>query len=207
MRRAALIAGLFLLALIWLGPLLGDWRQSFTAHMLAHMGVVAIAAPLIAIGLPDAIWRRLPMHSLVALPVIASLLELLIVWGWHAPAARALVERSGLAGVAEQASFLAGGLLLWIVCIGSEGAKSALAGAFGLLLTSVHMTLLGALLALSPRPLYGLGDVTCFGVTLTAAQDQELGGVVMLLIGAAVYLAGGVALLARALREPARVAT
>jgi len=199
MRRVSLIAGLLLLVLIWLAPLLDDWRGSFTAHMLAHMGVVAVAAPLIAMGLPDAVWRGLGRHSLTALPVVASLLELLIVWGWHAPTARALVERSVLAGVAEQASFLAGGLLLWIVCIGSEGARSALAGAFGLLLTSVHMTLLGALLALSPRPLYGLGDVTCFGVTLTAAQDQELGGVVMLLVGAAVYLAGGVALLARVL--------
>jgi putative membrane protein len=197
MKRVALIAGLSLLALIWLGPLLADWRDSFTAHMLAHMGVVAIAAPLIAVGLPDAVWRWLGVRSFAALPVVASLAELLIVWGWHAPAARALVERSVLAGVAEQASFLAGGLLLWIVCIGGEGAKGALAGAFGLLLTSVHMTLLGALLALSPRPLYGLGEVTCFGVTLTAAQDQEFGGVVMLLIGAAVYLAGGVALIAR----------
>lgn len=199
MKRASLIAGLSLLALIWLGPLLGDWRQSFTAHMMAHMGVVAIAAPLIAIGLTHVVWAKLGGHSLAALPVVASLLELLIVWGWHAPAARALVERSVLASVAEQASFLVGGLLLWIVCIGSAEAKGALAGAFGLLLTTVHMTLLGALLALSPRPLYGLGDVTCFGTMLTAAQDQELGGVVMLLIGAAVYLVGGVTLLGRVL--------
>ncbi len=51
MRRASLILGLLTLALIWAGPLLSVWRDSFAAHMLAHMGVVAIAAPLIAIGL------------------------------------------------------------------------------------------------------------------------------------------------------------
>jgi putative membrane protein len=61
------------------------------------------------------------------------------------------------------------------------------------------MTLLGALLSLAPRPLYGLGDVTCFGLVLGAGQDQALGGVIMLMIGAAVYLAGGVFLLARLL--------
>jgi len=41
--------------------------------------------------------------------------------------------------------------------------------------------------------------VTCFGLVLGAGQDQALGGVIMLLIGAAVYLAGGVFLLARLL--------
>ena len=61
------------------------------------------------------------------------------------------------------------------------------------------MTLLGALLSLASRPLYGSGDVTCFGLILDAGQDQALGGVIMLMIGAAVYLAGGVFLLGRLL--------
>ena len=82
---------------------------------------------------------------------------------------------------------------------------SPAAGAFALLLTSMHMTLLGALLALAPRPLFGEGTVTCLGLTLGAAQDQQLGGVLMLMIGGAVYLAGGLALVARLLsgRRPA----
>ena len=63
----------------------------------------------------------------------------------------------------------------------------------------MHMTLLGALLSLSPRPLYGVGEVSCFGVTLGAAVDQQTGGVVMLLVGAVVYLLGGVLLLSSAL--------
>ena len=238
MRRASLFLGLAVLALVWGGPLLDVWRDSFAAHMLAHMGVVAIAAPLIAIGLsfspstgrrwpegPDEGRREhhhqrpvLPLICLPAssprkrgeessppaflsLPVVASLLELVTVWAWHAPALRALAESSTVATVVEQAMFLAAGLLLWISCLGRSGEGGV--GAFGLLLTSVHMTLLGALLALSPRPLYGAGEVTCFGVVLSAGQDQEIGGVLMLMIGAAVYLAGGVALLARLLAAPA----
>ena len=50
MRRACLALGLAMLALVWLGPLLGAYRESFAAHMLAHMGVVAIAAPLLALS-------------------------------------------------------------------------------------------------------------------------------------------------------------
>jgi putative membrane protein len=201
MKRAALIVGLLMLAIIWGGPLFAAGENSFTAHMLAHMGVVAIAAPLVALGLSGTEWdfsRRSRLFS----PVPASLLELVVVWVWHAPALRAVAETSPVAAAAEQASFLAAGLILWLCCIGHNGCdrnERSAAGAFGLLFTSVHMTLLGALLALTPRPLYGTGDVTCLGLTLSAGQDQALGGVIMLMVGAAVYLIGGLALLARLL--------
>ncbi len=193
MRRASLAAGLLVLAVVWLGPLLGPWRESFSAGMVAHMGVVAIAAPLIALGLPAA-WRFGPSMP-AALPVIASLFELFAVWGWHAPAMRAAAEGSVAVTVAEQATFLAAGVLLWSTSFAAPGERMhAASGAAALLLTSIHMTLLGALLSLSPRPLYGAGDVTCFGIVLDAGQDQQLGGVVMLAVGAAVYMAGGLTL-------------
>jgi putative membrane protein len=203
-RRASFILGLFVLALIWFGPLLDVWRGSFSAHMLAHMGVVAIAAPLIAIGIPLSPRPDASRAFAIALP--ASVVELIVVWSWHAPALRALAESSLFATAGEQATFLAAGLFLWLACLprrGSDAAGNA-AGAFALLLTSIHMTLLGALLALTPRPLYGADEVSCFGVSLSAQQDQELGGVIMLLVGAAVYLAGGVTLLARMLTTPPR---
>jgi putative membrane protein len=201
MRLLCLILGLLCLALIWLGPLLSAWRLSFASHMLAHMGVVAIAAPLIGIGIAPYVSPKL---RLPVLPLIASLVELIVVWGWHAPYLRALAERSLLVTSLEQASFLGAGLLLWTSCLGAaERSESRAAGIGGLLLTSVHMTLLGTLLALSPRPLFGEGQVTCFGLVLEAQRDQEIGGVIMLLIGGAVYLAGGLSLLWKLLDEAA----
>lgn len=199
MRRLALTLGLLLLALIWLGPLLGEWRSSFAAHMMAHMGVIAIAAPLIAMGLPN---RWHPGAAMPAtLPVLASVVELVAVWGWHAPVMRAAAAASIAATMAEQITFLAVGVLLWWTSFAAPHVRAnAAAGAGALLLTSLHMTLLGALLALSPRPLYGAGEVTCFGVVLAAGQDQQIGGVVMLLVGAVVYLAGGISLVARLLK-------
>lgn len=197
MTPTALLAGLALLLLTWSGPLLSVWRESFAAHMLAHMGVVAIAAPLIALGLAGRL-RALPVSA----PVVASLVEFIVVWGWHAPSARLWAETSHAATAFEHLSFLAAGLYLWLSCLGAGEPGGRAAGAVGMLLTSVHMTLLGALLALSSRPLYGLGDVTCFGIVLSAAQDQQIGAVAMLLIGSAVYLAGGVFLLAGLLRKP-----
>lgn len=201
MNRLALPIGLILLAVIWLGPLLDAWQSSFASSMVAHMGGIAVAAPLIAIGLPER-WRPGPsMPS--ALPVLASLIELIAVWTWHAPSMRELAATSTIATIAEQATFLLAGLLLWSTSFAAPGERRhALAGASALLLTSIHMTLLGALLSLAPRPLYGEGDVTCFGIVLDAGQDQQFGGILMLLVGAAVYLAGGLVLVARLLETP-----
>ncbi len=205
MKRMSFLLGLAILAIIWGGPLLDSYRTSFAAHMLAHMGVVAIVAPLLAIGVSGSRFD-FSARSSVAMPIIASVIELFVVWFWHAPTMRILAESSVLITVAEQGSFLAAGLFLWLLCIGHQASDSAArsgAGALGLLLTSVHMTLLGVLLALAPRPLYGEGEITCFGVTLSAQGDQQAGGVIMLTIGAAVYLIGGLALLGRILSEPA----
>ena len=51
MRRALLITGLVTLAATWLGPLPQLAERAFFAHMTMHMGVVAVAAPLIALGI------------------------------------------------------------------------------------------------------------------------------------------------------------
>ena len=76
----------------------------------------------------------------------------------------------------------------------------AAAGVVALLLTSMHMTLLGALLALSPRPLYAHA-----GHGPSALDEQHLGGAIMLGVGGVSYLAGGLWLSVRLLhlRGPA----
>ena len=124
-------------------------------------------------------------------PVPASLLELVVVWVWHAPALHH-AARHGAAGlVAEQGTFLLSGLLVWLAAFGGEplrGGNRTAAGVVGLLLTSMHMTLLGALLALTPRPLYAHAH----GLSgLTPLEDQHLGGAIMLLVGGVSYLLGG----------------
>ncbi len=205
MKRVSLAAGAALLMVLWAVLLPFADRSSFTIHMIAHMGVVAGAAPLIAIGLSGTRFdlpARWPWFS----PIIASLAELLAVWTWHIPALRGLSERSVPIAAIEQLTFLVAGLALWLSCLGGreEGREGRrMAGAVGLLFTSMHMTLLGALLTLSPRPLYGNAQVTCFGIPLGPVVDQQAGGVIMLLVGAAVYLAGGVSLLATTLNSGA----
>jgi len=196
MRRISLVVGI---ALSLLALAIAAQHWGMTGHMTAHMLSVAIAAPLIAIGLaggsldPAARWPRLQ-------PLPASLIELAVVWGWHLPAARALaLHPVGL--LAEQASFLLAGLLLWSAVLGAmDGAAVSrrAAGVGALLLTSMHMTLLGVLIGLAPQPLYPQHHVPTGFDPLT---DQQLGGVIMLLLGTGSYLIGGLAALATLLRQ------
>jgi putative membrane protein len=178
------IAGIALLVLAWAGPLPRLVPESFTAHMGLHMLVVAIAAPVLAMGLA----RPVGPNSL-ALPLIASVADLVIVWLWHLPALHHASRTDVAMLVLEQASFASVALLLWVLALSGP----PLIGALTLFFTSMHMTLLGALLGLAPQPLYAHHAAG-------ALDDQHIGGVLMLGIGGAVYLAGGLWLAARALR-------
>ena len=191
MTRRALAAGVAIVPLAWGTALL---PTGMIGHMAAHMAVVAIAAPLIAIGVAGG--RQDPARIGWIAPLPMSVAELLVVWGWHLPVARAWADASAGAALLEQAMFLGVGVLLWSACLGGARGERRAAGVIALLLTSMHMTLLGALIALAPRPLYAMQGHAGLG----ALADQQLGGVVMLLVGAGSYLAGGLAMLAGLLR-------
>ena len=185
MRRASLAAGLALLPLGWVLS-----SQGMTGHMAAHMIAVAIAAPLVAYGVQHGRWDPATRWPRLAAPLPAALVEAVIVWGWHVPALRRLADHQPAWLILEQASFLAAGLLLWSAVL---APRHRAAGVGALLVTSMHMTLLGALIGLAPRPLY-----THHGAD--ALADQQIAGVVMLLVGGIAYLLGGLAMLGRLLQ-------
>jgi putative membrane protein len=193
--------GLATLAAAWLGPLPEMARQAFWAHMTLHMAVVAVAAPLLSLGIGGGRLDPVPRAPGLFAVIPASVLELGVVWAWHAPALHRLARHEAAAFVAEQGSFLLAGLLVWLSAFGGgprgTGARRAL-GVVGLLLTSMHMTLLGALLALAPRPLYPHPHPTG---GLTPLEDQHLGGAIMLVAGGLSYLLGGLGLSMRLLRS------
>lgn len=202
MRTACLGLGILTLAVVWLGPLPQLAPRRFSAHMTMHMGVVAVAAPLLALGIAGG--RHDPVRKAPALfsAIPASVLELLVVWAWHTPALHHAARASVAGLIAEQSMFFASGLLVWMSAFGGEDNRGnrAAAGVVALLITSMHMTLLGALIALSPRPLYV--HATALAATHTPLQEQHLGGVIMLLVGGISYLAGGLSLTAGLVRTP-----
>ena len=174
------LLGLALLALLWLGPLPGIAGVSVTAHMLLHVGGVAVVPALLRV--------RLPVPLGVAGLGAMALADLVVVWGWHLPAAHLWASLSDTGFVVQQASFLVVGVALW----GAADAAGRLGGALLLLATSMHMTLLGVLLTLAPTVLYpGVCGGGPFG--LDPLEDQQIAGLVMAVVAPAAYLAGGLA--------------
>jgi putative membrane protein len=192
------IAGVLVLAFAWLGALPHLVPNSFAAHMWLHMLVVGVSVPLIAAWLAP----RLSITSALALPVAVSLLDFVVVWGWHAPVLHHASRTEPWVLAVEQFSFFGISLLVWLVALGGrDQGNAAMGGAMALFFTSMHMTLLGALLGLAPRPLYDGHHNADGWLGLSPMADQQVGGVVMLAIGGVVYLCGGLFLMARVLRR------
>ena len=192
-RPLSLMLGLATLGAVWLGPLPAMADRLFVGHMLMHMLVVAVAAPLLAIGLAGGrldFSARLPI---LFSPILASVIELFVVWAWHMPTLHHAARTSTGAELLEQGSYMVAGLLVWLAAFGGVRHRRALAGIAGLLLTSLHMTLLGVLLAMSGRPLYQHTGSALSG--LSPLEDQQMGGVIMLAFGGSAYLIGGLYLL------------
>ncbi|MGQ9424494.1 cytochrome c oxidase assembly protein [Gilvimarinus sp. F26214L] len=197
MERMIFGIGAGLLVLTWLGPLPHLARHSFASHMTMHVLVLCVCAPMLA---PFA-RRFLPLGGRYA-ALLAAAFELVVVWAWHLPRLHA-AARHDLSGFAlEQASYLLAGLAVWGSAFADRSPAGRARGVAGLLLTVMHMTLLGVLLALAGRTLY-LHPVAASPLGLTAMQDQQLGGVIMLLVGGCSYLVGALYLLSRLLQDPA----
>jgi putative membrane protein len=203
-RRTSSALAVAIAMLVWFGPLSSMTNHSFAVHMAMHMAVVAIVAPLIAIAVASTSVDPVRAMPRLMAPVPMSLIELVIVWAWHVPALHQAARERPDVFVLEQASFLIAGTLLWVAAIGGDHEQRRVragASVAALLFTSMHMTLLGALFALAGRPLFGHG-----GPTAAVVADQQLGGVIMLLVGGAAYVVGGLSLTAVALRPALRSA-
>ncbi len=202
MQRRSLIIGFAVLAAVWFGPLPQAAGHSFAAHMAMHMGVVAIAAGFLAFGVAGSRWDPALRAPRLIAPIPASIFELVVVWAWHTPGLHHFARHSPWGLAVEQSLFLLSGFLMWISAFGGPQPRQrdrSGAGVLGLLLTSMHMTLLGALLALAPRTLFPHHDAD--HDPLRALEDQHIGGAIMLFVGGVSYLAGGLWLMRDLLRQ------
>jgi putative membrane protein len=147
------------------------------------------------------VWRGLTA------PLTAWLLHAAALWVWHIP----VLFNAALADPAlhdfQHASFLITALIFWHSLL-RHGAHAARGGAIlYLFTTTIHTGVLGALLTFARNPLYAPFDVglRVWG-SLTPLEDQQLGGLIMWVPGALVYVGVALTLLARWLGESARIA-
>ncbi|WP_322867955.1 cytochrome c oxidase assembly protein [Aquicoccus sp. G2-2] len=177
-----------LLLALWLGPFPRIASVSFTMHMVLHLALVLGVAPLAVVALVRTGALR-HAHFGIGAALAFSGIEMLVVWSWHTPALHLAAALSGRAFALQQLSFLITGMLVWLPGLANTGRRAAAAGTIAMLGSFMHMTMLGVLLALTPRQIYALG--ICGGAFgLDALTDQRLGGVLMALGGGLGYLTG-----------------
>jgi putative membrane protein len=200
-RVHAFLGGLVALAIAVASPLDVASVALFSAHMVQHLVIVLVAAPLLAIGRAEIVllwalprtgrravgrlWRRMSwlrwLARAAALPAVAWLAHMAAIWAWHMPRLYDAAAASEPVHVLEHATFLVTAVLFARPLVAPTSRASLAPGASVLYLFAAAMAggVLGALLTLAESPWYvaHLGSTGPWG--LTPLEDQQLAGVLM----------------------------
>ncbi|HEY0178828.1 MAG TPA: cytochrome c oxidase assembly protein [Dokdonella sp.] len=188
----AFVAGWAVAAFVLISPLCALSVSLFAARATQHVVLTLLAAPLIAAGggmrvtLAGLGVRVVPPAARAAHPLLAAGAFAAAIWFWHAPAAYAATFASVAAYWMMHATLFASACWLWSTLLRRDDAL--VGGLLASLISSAQEGLLGALLTLSPRPVYAPHFLTTDAWGLTALQDQQLGGAIMWVPGCAVFL-------------------
>jgi len=188
-RRLAFHSAMLVTGLALFGPFDEAAESSSAMHMVQHMLLMVVAAPLAVLARPLAQWRALvgpvadrvwrPLVRLGRHPTACALLHAAAIWIWHAPGPYMAAVFNTWLHVLEHACFLFTGWLFWWSVL-RAGRREGLAAAMALLFTAMHTGLLGALLTFAGQPLYWRESRELW--------DQQLAGLVMWVPGGTVYL-------------------
>ena len=210
-RTAALGAAIALSILALASPLaLLAAGYLFSAHMLQHLLLVLVVPPLLLAALPPARARlRGPLADVLRRPVITWGAGIGAMWIWHAQTLCNAAATSDAVRGLQTASLVAmGAMFYWPILAPHEGDRlDPLRGMAYLFSACVGCTLLGILVTFSPLDVcpaflhpadpHGLVTLIRDGWGVGAAQDQQIGGLIMWVPACLVYGSGILGLLAR----------
>jgi cytochrome c oxidase assembly factor CtaG len=227
-RLAAFIIGLTSIAAVWATPLAHLDHHSLTAHMLQHLVLMTIAAPLLLLAQPRSVLLgSLPrpfsdpsaqvlelapirsLRSIFAHPIFCWLAGTGCVILWHVPALFELGMRSEWWHGFEQITFLAAGLLFWWPVIRQRSAtkRPRWSITLYLFLATLPCDALSAFLTFCGRVVYPsyLSGPGMFDTS--ALRDQEFAGAMMWVWVTFIYLVPAVIITIEGLsaHEPVRL--
>ena len=213
-------AGLATLAVALVSPLDAMGEALFSAHMVQHLLLVVVAAPLVVLGEPllATLWalpagarrglgrwaRTRPVRVAwrgLRLPAVVWLLHVGTLWIWHAPRLFERALRHPAVHALEHATFFLPALLFWWLLADRRARRRLGFGGSLLLLfaAALQSTVLGALITLAQRPWYLAYYDTTRPWGLSPLEDQQLAGLVMWVPAGFVYLAALAAVVAAAM--------
>lgn len=217
-RRRCFGGALLALAFALLSPLDAVAGALASAHMVQHLMLVLIAAPLLALSAPSSSLLRgspLPVRrtsgrwrrrfgvngALRALrhPVTAWVFHAGTLWLWHAAYLYDAALRLSAVHAVEHATLLFAGVLFWRVVAGGRGAGRVVPGLGVLLIFGMAMqsVFLSVLLTFARTSWYAGYAETTTAWGLTPLADQQLAGVIMWIPAGMIYLAAALTLFVR----------
>ncbi len=215
-RQSAFYLGVVTLFVAFVSPLdeVAD-TQLFSAHMIQHMLLMFVVAPLWLIGTPSWLMARLfplgPARKLLRRltnPVAAFVIFNGVMWVWHLP----ILYDTALSNVSvhliEHGLFLVAALIGWFPVVGNapdrQQVLAPLLRAAYLAVSMLPCTALSALITLSPRLLYRFYGSAPLAWGMTPHVDQMIGGLVMWVPGDMIFMATAIIVIATWLyRAPA----
>jgi putative membrane protein len=225
-RARCFTGALVALGLALLSPLDALSGALVSAHMVQHLLLLLVAAPLLALSAPSSAilrgsplalrrasgrWRRrlgLTHGNLGVLrhPAAVWLLSVGVIWFWHAAAPYDATLDNRLLHVLEHASFLVTAVLFWQVVVGVRGG-ARVSGGLGVLLVfamAMQSVFLSVLLTFARTPWYSGYAATTALWGLDPLTDQRLAGVIMWIPAGGIYLVVALALLVTWIRATER---
>jgi putative membrane protein len=213
-QAASFWIGWAFLALALVSPLHWLGEHLFTAHMIEHEILMAIAAPLLVLARPGgammwalpASWRgpiggieRMPAFAalwrFLTDPLVATILHGVALWAWHMPILYNAVLTDGFAHWLQHLSFFITALLFWWALLwGRARERGYGAAVFYLFVTALHTGLLGALLTVSKSLWYPAQTVFAADFGLSPLEDQQVAGLVMWVPAGVIYAGAALAL-------------
>ncbi len=209
-RRTLCFAGAVLTLVVALvSPLDALCDSLFTAHMLQHLLLMLVAAPLLVLSeYPLALLRALPrawaqrlvrglnrsgglrrVWDVLNIPGVAWLIFTLEMWVWHSSALYQAALHSEAIHSLEHIGFVLSGMLFWWVLFKHTAARQSHYGMAVLYLfaASVQSGVLGALMMFTSVPWYAFYATRVGAWGMTPLQDQQLAGLIMWIPGGAVF--------------------
>jgi putative membrane protein len=222
-RTLAFVGGLGAVAVALLSGIGRYDTTLFSVHMVQHILLVFVAAPLIVLSGPVTLALRagstatrrsllLPiLHSrpmrVISHPVVAWLAFTGVMWGSHfSPLFEAALE-DPLVHDLEHGLFLVSGLLFWWPALGVDPAPWRMPPAVRALYVFLQMpqnTFLAVAITFATAPLYRHYATLSAPWLPSALADQQAAGAIMWLAGDAAFLAAVIGLVAAWMRADER---
>jgi putative membrane protein len=224
MRQVSMfVAGFGALSVALLTPLdlLSD--QLAWVHMVQHMILMTVAAPLIVSGAPllVCLWGlaprdrqlygrfrhvlsrwRFPWRQLWN-PLLVWAIYAMAMWVWHVPKLYQAALRYQPVHDLQHVTFFVAACWFWRVLLDplSRFRVAAGLGVIALFTTTLHATVLGVFMTIAPTPWYPdyVGRTDLWG--WSALEDQQLAGLIMWMPACVSYALVAIILLAKIVEE------